>query len=131
MNITTIHNLNKLKNASYVNHELAHIDSNKLTEKLLKLLYKEGFILSYRIKKNSKFISFPKSVVSLRYLYNRPIFKNLKIISSPSQRRFFGLKNISRLSSKNNLLVFSTNLGLLTLNECKKFGLGGILLFIC
>jgi ribosomal protein S8 len=131
MNIETIKNLNQLKNASLVNHELVKLNSNKLTKNLLKLLYKEGLILSYRInEKNIKKIT-PEFVVRIRYVYNKSVFKQLKIISSPSQRRFLCLKSISRIASKKNLLVFSTNKGLLTLNECKKFKVGGVLLFIC
>jgi small subunit ribosomal protein S8 len=132
MNIETIKFLNQLKNASLVNHESIKVDSNKLIKNLLKLLYKEGYILYYRIKKKESFYnSTTESIVNLRYFYNKSIFKNLKIISSPSNKRYFSLINISRMISKKNLFVFSTNKGLLTLNECKKLRVGGVLLFVC
>jgi small subunit ribosomal protein S8 len=131
MNIETIKNLNKLKNASLVNHELVYLNSNKLTKILLELLYKEGFILSYKIKEKNNEQKTTNFLVKIRYLYNKPVFKHLKIVSSPSHRKFLCLKNISKITSKKNLFVFSTSKGILTLNQCKRFKVGGLLLFIC
>jgi ribosomal protein S8 len=131
MNIETIKNLNKLKNASSVNHELIALNANILTQNVLKCLYKEGFILSYRNMHIHDKNSPSKLLVKMRYLYNKSIFQHLKIKSSSSKRIFFSLKDISKMSSKKSLLVFSTNKGLLTLNECKKLRVGGILLFTC
>ena len=131
MNIETIKFLNQLKNASLVNHENVCVKSNRLIQSLLKLLYKEGVILSFRTKKFEPLKFTFKSFINLRYFYNKAIFKHLKIMSSPSKRRYFCLKNICRISSKKNIFVFSTNKGLLTLNGCKKLKVGGVLLFIC
>jgi ribosomal protein S8 len=132
MNVETIKFLNQLKNASLVHHESVQTNSNKLIQNLMKILYKEGFILSFRTKKRENFYNLTsESHVSLRYFYNKPIFRNLKIVSSPSRRRYFGIKSISRINSKKNLLIFSTNKGLLTLNDCKRLNIGGILLFVC
>jgi small subunit ribosomal protein S8 len=133
MNIETIKFLIKLKNASTANQESFNSNVNKLSQNLLKILYREGFVLSFRIKKqDSSFgINNTTSTINLRYLYNKSMWRHLKIVSSPSKRRYFCLKSISRISSKKNLFVFSTNKGLLTLNECKKLKVGGVLLFIC
>lgn len=132
MNIETIKFLNQLKNASLVHHESIQTNSNRLIQSLMKILYKEGFILSFRTKKKDNYFNLTsESFVNLRYFYNKPIFRNLKIMSSPTKRRYFGIKSISRISSKKNLLIFSTNKGLLTLNDCKRLNIGGILLFVC
>jgi ribosomal protein S8 len=133
MNIETIKFLIKLKNASTVNQESFYSNVNKLSQNLLKILYKEGFVLSFRIKKrdSSYDSNTTTSKINLRYSHNKSVFRYLKIVSSPSKRRYFCLKSISRINSKRNLFVFSTNKGLLTINECKKLKVGGVLLFIC
>ena len=84
MNINLIKFLSKLKNASISKQEVVSIDYNKLCLGVVKLLYKEGFIQSFSIKK----ISFSSNVelkifITLRYFNNKPIFKNLKIVSTP------------------------------------------------
>ena len=132
MNIKTINFLTQLKNASITNRETVRLESNRFILSLLKVLYKEGFILSYRIKKKKDFFNkTSEAIVNVRYVHNKPVFKNLKIISSPSFQKLVSLKNISRLVAKKKFFLFSTNLGLLTLNECKKMHVGGFLLFVC
>ena len=132
MNIQTIKFLNKLKNASLVNQDFFQINSNKLIASVLKILYKEGFVLSYKIRPKKNFLNLKKeAIVHLRYVHSKPVFKDLKIISTPSHTIFMAHTTICRIVSKKNILIFSTNKGLLTGNECKKFKIGGILLFKC
>ncbi len=132
MNIKTINFLTQLKNASMINKESIRLESNRFILSLLKVLYKEGFILSYRVQEKKDFSNKTSEViVNIRYVQNKPVFNNLKIISSPSFQKLVSLKNISRLVSKKKFFLFSTNLGLLTLNECKKMHVGGFLLFVC
>ncbi len=132
MNIKTINFLTQLKNASMINKESIRLESNRFILSLLKVLYKEGFILSYRVQEKKDFSNKTSEViVNIRYVQNKPVFNNLKIISSPSFQKLVSLKNISRLVAKKKFFLFSTNLGLLTLNECKKMHVGGFLLFVC
>tara|TARA_R110000764_G_C11029072_1_gene385101 strand:- start:1509 stop:1961 length:453 start_codon:yes stop_codon:yes gene_type:complete len=132
MNIKTVQLLTQLKNASIINQETIVADSNHFVLKLLKILYKEGLILSFQIKRKQNFVNeTSEAQVNIRYVHNKPVFKNLKIVSSPSYKKIVSLKNISRIVAKKRFFLFSTNLGLLTLNECKKHHVGGILLLVC
>jgi len=130
MNINLIKFLSKLKNASLSKQEVISIDYNKLCLDVVKLLYKEGFIQSFSIKKisfgsNTQF----KIFITLRYFNNKPIFKNLKIVSTPSRLNYLNIKDLSKISNKKIILILSTNRGLLTSLECKKHKIGGKLLF--
>jgi ribosomal protein S8 len=130
MNINLIKFLSKLKNASISKQEVVSIDYNKLCLGVVKLLYKEGFIQSFSIKR----ISFSSNVelkifITLRYFNNKPIFKNLKIVSTPSRLNYLNIKDLSKISNKKIILILSTNKGLLTSLECKKHKIGGKLLF--
>jgi small subunit ribosomal protein S8 len=132
MNIETINFLSQLKNASLVRKGLLQTNSNKLIKSLMKILYREGFILSFRNKLRKKFNNGTlDSIVNLKYFDNETIFSSLCIVSTPSNTRFLSIKDICRINSKKNLFIFSTNKGLLTLTECKKQHLGGVLLFVC
>ena len=132
MNIKTIHFLSKLKNSSLIGKESIIVDCNKFILKLLPKLYNEGYILSFRVKNKASFQNNTReALVSLRYYYNKPIFNRLKIASKPSFQLILSYKNICRIVAKKRFFLFSTNIGLLTLNECKKHRKGGILLFSC
>jgi len=132
MNITLIQLLLKLKNASLARKEIVTIKYNKLCLDLLKLLYIEGFIQSFNIQTiNSPFLKKQLQItITLRYFYNKPIFKNLKIVSKPSYIKYLKLKDLCKIVDKKSVLFLSTNKGLLTSLDCKKHQIGGTLLFI-
>lgn len=130
MNINLIKFLSKLKNAALSKHEQVKLPYNKLYLEIIELLYKEGFIQSFFIKPvasriQNQFIIF----ITLRYINNKTIFKNLKFISIPSKVYYLNIRNLAKISNKKIVLVLSTNKGLLTGLESKKYNIGGKLLF--
>jgi ribosomal protein S8 len=132
MNITLIQLLLKLKNASLARKEIVIIKYNKSCLDLLKLLYIEGFIQSFNIQTiDSPFVKKHLQIsITLRYFYNKPIFKDLKIVSKPSYVKYLKLKDLCKIVDKKSVLFLSTNKGLLTSLDCKKHKVGGTLLFI-
>ena len=132
MNIGTIRLLNSIKNASMTNTELVCVNSNKLVQSVIKILYREGLILSFKVRRKKNYINNTSEVlVYLRYFYNKSVLTRLRIISSPSRKIHISYKNLTRICCKNRVFIFSTIKGLLTLDECKKNRVGGILFFIC
>ena len=132
MNTVTIRLLNILKNSSITNTEFVCVNSNQLAQSIVKILYREGYILSFKFRKKENYTNNTSEIlVYLRYLYNKSNLRKLKIISSPSRKISISYKQLTRISSKNKLFLFSTTKGLLTLEECKQKKVGGILFFIC
>lgn len=61
MNTETIKVLSNLKNNSLTNKKFTNINTNKLTSQIISLLYKEGYILSFkRINRNKTSITLKK-----------------------------------------------------------------------
>jgi ribosomal protein S8 len=130
MNNNLIKFLLKLKNASLSRKETAIFSYNLLHLKLLKILYLEGLIQSFSIEKDRKKFIFVIRV-TFRYFYNKPILKNLKILSKPSYFKYMKYSDICKMCDRKFIFFLSTNQGLLTSLECKKQQLGGKLLFMC
>lgn len=132
MNINLIKLLLQLKNASLVKREVVRFNCNLLCLELLKLLYNEGFIQSFKIESKSVFNNEKQfqTTIMLRYSYNKPALKTLRIISTPSHSKYLTLKDISKVQDRKNILFLSTNKGLLTGLQCKKNKIGGTLLFV-
>jgi ribosomal protein S8 len=126
MNNTISNFLIKLKNSSLVNKEVIIIRLENTTLKIVSILYKEGFLQSFKVNLETKMI-----VIYLRYSFNRSVFKNVKIISLPSKLLYIKYKELTSISSKNNFILVSTTKGLKTFLECKKNHLGGKILFLC
>ena len=126
MNNTISNFLIKLKNSSLVNKEVINISLENMTLKIVSILYKEGFIQSFKVNLETKTIQ-----IYLRYSFNKSVFKNVKIISLPSRLLYVKYKELTNISSKNNFILVSTTKGLKTFLECKKNHLGGKILFLC
>ena len=130
MNINSIKFIVQLKNAALSQKEQLTVEYSTFILKLLKILYKEGFVQSFCIKFNKE-KNKDEFLISLRYFYNQPILKDLKFVSTPSYSHYLKLKSISKLANKKKVLIFSTSKGILNSFECKKQKVGGNLLFIC
>jgi ribosomal protein S8 len=133
MNIYTIKFLIKLKNAALARKEIVFTSYNKLSFELVKCLYKEGFIQSFELKEifTSNFEKKYEIKIVLRFFYNKCVLKNIKILSKPSLTKHFSLKDLSKISTKKLVMFISTDKGILTSLDCKKYNLGGIPLFVC
>jgi small subunit ribosomal protein S8 len=130
MNINLIKLLSKLKNASFSRQESMFVGYSQLSLEIVKLLYREGFIQSFFVLKDESKLNDKLVInITLRYLNNKPIFKTLKIISTPSSSKYLNIKDLSKISSKKMVLFLSTNKGLLTGLESKMHKTGGKLLF--
>jgi len=124
MNNNLIKLLINIKNSSFINKESIIIDYDSNALKILEILYNEGIIQSFKVHTNKIF-------VFLRYVNNRGLLHYFKIISKISNIVYLKYSDVCQLSNKRFILVLSTNKGFLTGGECKKYKLGGKLLFIC
>lgn len=125
MNKTIISFLINLKNNSVSKNEFTSFKYSKDIHKITILLYKEGYIQSYKILKNSNIF------IQLRYYFNLPIINKLQVLSSPSYSNILTKKKLHNINTKRNTLFILTNRGLITLRQAKQFKIGGLLLFIC
>jgi ribosomal protein S8 len=125
MKLTQIQLLLKLKNLSIRNIEKVSIAYNKKSITLIDFLYKEKFIQSFFVIKNT-------ICLFLRSHNRGPLLKNLKVISKPSFQKFITYKEICKLKINNKTLVaVSTDSSIQSLVDCKmKTKKGGKILFI-
>ncbi|WDI79341.1 30S ribosomal protein S8 [Candidatus Vidania fulgoroideae] len=86
---------------------------------ILKKLEKEYFKKILILKKNI--------IVYLKYIFNKPVIKNINFISKPSRRVYFNVKKIKKINFYNCLI--STNKGVLNKKESIKKKVGGEILF--
>jgi small subunit ribosomal protein S8 len=113
-----------LKNASFSKKEELNVPYSEYILQIIKNLYNDGFIQSFKIIDNNVYIV-------LRYFFNKSILKGLKLVSTPSKSRYLSFKALTKLSTKKFVLYVSTNKGILTLSQCKKLKIGGVALFYC
>ena len=111
-----------IKNGQMARKNVVIGSRKNICESSLKLLWNEGFISGYRVmSENSQ-----KIEIFLKYTKNGvPAINSLKFISTPGRRVYYSAKQIWKLDSSKTFIVFSTNIGLKSINECKKNLVGG------
>nr|YP_010629588.1 ribosomal protein S8 [Begonia microsperma]WBN96548.1 ribosomal protein S8 [Begonia microsperma] len=130
MSKDTIANLiTSIRNADMNRKEMVRIPSTNITENIVKILLREGFIENVRkhFKNNQNFL-----VLTLRHKRNRKgpfkSFLNLKRISRPGLRIYSNYQKIPRILGGMGVVIISTSRGIMTDREARLEKIGGEIL---
>ena len=121
--------LTRIRNASLTGHkEVVEIPSSKMKNEITKILFDEGYIMSYKIveiKDNQDIIK-----IALKYdgLTNEPVIRKIQRISRPGLRKYSGTKNIPRILNGLGISIVSTSKGVMTGKAALKNKIGGELI---
>ena len=125
MNIKVVNFLNQLKISCVRKNLSVTFEFDFYVLQLLEVLYEEGYLEGYKVVRSD-------NVKKIFVLVKRTGLESLKIVSTPSNFRYIDLKQINKLFfTANKTLVLSTNQGILTISECRKKKIGGLVLFSC
>ena len=120
--------LTRIRNASLTGHKVVEIPSSKMKNEITKILFDEGYIMSYKIveiKDNQDIIK-----IALKYdgLTNEPVIRKIQRISRPGLRKYSGTKNIPRILNGLGISIVSTSKGVMTGKAALKNKIGGELI---
>lgn len=115
-----------IKNGSNASHEAVVSPYSKFKHSIAKCLLKEGYVKSVS-KKTRK--GLPVLEIGILKIEDKPKITDLKRISKPSRRVYFGIKDIRPVKNGYGLLVLSTPKGILTGEQARKEQVGGEALF--
>ena len=120
--------LTRIRNASLTGHKVVEIPSSKIKNEITKILFDEGYIMSYKIveiKDNQDIIK-----IALKYdgLTNEPVIRKIQRISRPGLRKYSGTKNIPRILNGLGISIVSTSKGVMTGKSALKNKIGGELI---
>nr|YP_010744849.1 ribosomal protein S8 [Begonia obsolescens]WET58240.1 ribosomal protein S8 [Begonia masoniana] len=121
--------LTSIRNADMTRKEMVRIPSTNITENIVKILLREGFIENVRkhFKNNQNFL-----VLTLRHKRNRKgpfkSFLNLKRISRPGLRIYSNYQKIPRILGGMGVVILSTSRGIMTDQEARLEKMGGEIL---
>nr|YP_010468123.1 ribosomal protein S8 [Tropaeolum majus]QKK51121.1 ribosomal protein S8 [Tropaeolum majus]UVF30728.1 ribosomal protein S8 [Tropaeolum majus]UVF31914.1 ribosomal protein S8 [Tropaeolum majus]UVF36792.1 ribosomal protein S8 [Tropaeolum majus] len=121
--------ITSIRNADMNGKGTVRIASTSITENIVKILLREGFIENVRKHwENDKYFL----VLTLRHRRNkkepyRTIF-NLKRISRPGLRIYSNYQRIPRILGGMGIVILSTSRGIMTDREARLEGIGGEIL---
>lgn len=127
MNKKVIIFINILKNASLAKKKEVVVPYNPLVLEYISCLYREGFILSYEILLDGNNIK----VFTRSEFNNKILTSNLALVSTLTKKRYLSSSLIKQIRLKHKELILCTDIGVLSLRECQKQNIGGLVVFSC
>ena len=98
---------------------------SKLNIKILNILYNEGYIRGFKVIEDQKII-----YVFLKYVYNHSLITDCAFFPTRNKLNQLKYTQLVSLYGFKTFGIVSTDIGLLTLQQCFLYKKGGILLLI-
>lgn len=116
--------LTRIRNAVLANHRVVAIPSSNLKKEITKILFDQGYILSYKFEDNTAQGTIK---IALKYdkLTKESVIKNIQRISKPGLRKYAGSKEVPRILNGLGIAIVSTSHGVMTGKQAKAENVGG------
>lgn len=117
-----------MKNGALVSKESVVIPFSKLKYAIAQCLKDHGYVRDVSKKTEKKNI--PVLEIALAYDGEMPKIHDVKRMSKPSRRRYFGVHDLRPVKNGHGIVVLSTPKGILSDKDAKKEQVGGEALFM-
>lgn len=116
--------LTRIRNANSAGHRVVEIPASNLKKEMTKILFDQGYILSYKFEDNAVQGSIK---IALKYnkLTKEPVIKRIERISTPGLRKYVGKDELPRVLNGLGIAIMSTSHGVLTSKQAKNENVGG------
>ena len=117
--------LTRIRNAQRAGHKIVDVKSSKMTERVLAVLQKEGFIESYEAKPGESLIDAHVTVFLKYYSSGRPMIASAKRMSRPGRRLYSPSEKLPRVHAGLGIAIISTSQGVMSDREALRRKIGG------
>ena len=116
--------LTRIRNAVRANHRVVEIPASNLKKNITKILFEQGYILSYKFDDSTV-----QGSIKIALKYNKdtkePVIKKLQRISTPGLRLYSGSNDLPRILNGLGIAIVSTSHGVMTGKQAKRDNVGG------
>ena len=120
--------LTRIRNANNAGHKVVEIPASNLKKEMTKILYDQGYILSYKFEDTSNHQGSIKIALKYDNLTKEPVIKKLQRISTPGLRKYASAGNHPRILNGLGISIVSTSKGVMTGKQAESKHVGGELL---
>ena len=119
--------LTRVRNAIRANHKVVSIPASNLKKEITKILFDQGYILSYKFEADTAQGSIK---IALKYTKenNESVITNISRISKPGLRKYSDSESLPRVLNGLGIAIVSTSKGLMTGKKAKQSNVGGEIL---
>ena len=119
--------LTRVRNAVKANHRVVEIPASNLKKEITKILFSQGYILSYKFDDSSV-----QGTIKIALKYNKetkePVIKKIRRVSKPVLRKYAGANEMPRILNGLGIAIVSTSHGVMTGKQAHRENVGGELL---
>jgi len=121
--------LTRVRNAVRANHKVVEIPASNLKKEITKILFDQGYILSYKFDDSSVQGTIK---IALKYTENKDsVIKKIQRVSKPGLRRYAGAGELPRILNGLGIAIVSTSKGVMTDKQARQENVGGeVLCFV-
>ena len=116
--------LTRIRNAVRANHKVVEIPASKLKKEITKILFDQGYILSYKFDENAV-----QGTIKIALKYDKDtkesVIKDIQRISKPGLRKYSGSSTLPRILNGLGIAIVSTSKGVMTGKQAKQLNVGG------
>lgn len=116
--------LTRIRNAASANHKVVEIPASKLKKEITKILFEQGYILSYKFDDSSV-----QGTIKIALKYDKDtkesVIRDVQRISKPGLRKYAGSADLPRILNGLGIAIVSTSKGLMTGKKAKQLNVGG------
>ena len=116
--------LTRIRNATMAGHRVVEIPASNLKKEMTRILFDQGYILSYKIIENKV-----QDVIKIALKYDKnskeSVIKHLERVSTPGLRQYRGADEMPRVLNGLGIAIVSTSKGVMTNKKARKENVGG------
>jgi len=116
--------LTRVRNAVKANHRVVEIPASNLKKEITKILFEQGYILSYKFDDSSV-----QGTIKIALKYNKDtkesVIKKIQRISKPGLRMYAGSNEMPRILNGLGVAIVSTSHGVMTGKQAQRENVGG------
>jgi small subunit ribosomal protein S8 len=116
--------LTRIRNAVRANHRVVEVPASNLKKEITKILFDQGYILSYKFE-----VSNTQDSIKIALKYDRDtkesVIKDLQRLSKPGLRKYAGANELPRILNGLGVAIVSTSRGVMTDKQARSENVGG------
>ena len=120
--------LTRIRNANSSGHRIVDIPASKVKKEITKILFDQGYILSYKFEETQNNQGNIKIALKYDRITKEPVIKKLQRISTPGLRQYAASDNLPRILNGLGISIVSTSKGVMTGKQAAKENVGGELI---
>ena len=116
--------LTRIRNASRAGHRVVEIPASNLKKEVTKILFDQGYILSYKFE-DDKVQGIIKIALKYDRLTKEPVIRKIQRISTPGLRKYASSGDMPRVLNGLGIAIVSTSHGVMTSKQAQRDNVGG------